>query len=166
MVTSWLDAVSQLTEPLANANWQFKQVKQVSLPLLVAWSGYLAATQPTRHFIACTKLTGYTDEKFTFLKPDKFARETTHDIISCYQKAPYRLSPTQLFRFQIHGNDAIAIEISQTLANAMINCNPQYSRYLLDIRYEHIWQDVAEIKLKTLDTQYQRIWRIGKNRSR
>lgn len=155
----WLNSIMRITPPLAEANWEFRLVSPVISPLLVSWMGYLSATKQARHLITCTKLTGWKDQQLAGFKPDKFASETTHDFLAVYQKVHWQNQQVQLFRFQIHNNDSVAKEITKTLATAMINCPELYSRYVLEPRYDYLWQDIAEVKLKTLDSQHPTIWR-------
>ena len=123
--------------------------------------GHLSATQYVRHMVTCTKLTGWQSPDFKkkqLIVPDKFSPEATHDFIAIYQKVTVWDKTIILFRFQIRNNDKTALQLFELIVEAMTNTQAVNSRYLLNSKYDYLWQEIAQIKLKSISSEQTTIF--------
>ena len=122
-------------------------------PILTCYSGILPATKQARHLLSVVKLTGWisseVDRKILASIYKKDA-QATHDICCIYKKEKSKQIKL-LFNFQIKTNDINAQKIGQFLAQAMINCQANNVKYLLEERSDKFWKEISSVKLLSVD---------------
>ncbi|QHV01263.1 hypothetical protein [Synechocystis sp. CACIAM 05] len=146
--------------PLDKANWNFKASQNLTAPLILYYSGVLAATPNLRHLLLVSQLKGTDTESFgnqSMPRPKMFDHHASHDFTMLYAQGSAPQRRDLLFHFQISGSDITAKQLAYFLVEACSKAKDEDHVYLSDRRHRNFWADLGRTKLSQLNVD-SRIW--------
>ncbi len=142
--------------PLDKAHWAFKASQQVTLPMLLYYSGMLRGVPDYHYAFLVTQLITTTPNA-AIPSPERLHPQATHDFSMVYQGITGDRPRELLFRGQIAGSDITAKQVAYFLVETFQKVIPQDSHYLITPKASRLWAGLMANKLYQLKCRHE-VW--------